>query len=109
MTGVQTCALPIFPVNSATTVVGTDPIVWTFSEAINPATVNANNFVIVDSVDGTTPTGSYVLSANNTIITFTPAVALTTATKYFLTANTNITDVNGNHLAVNSSTSFTVA
>jgi len=101
--------LSVVPANSSTGIVGSAPIIWTFSEPINPATVNANNFVITKSTDGTTPAGSYVLSANNTVITFTPTTALTTATKYFLTVNTNIADVNGNHLLSNNNTSFTVA
>jgi len=99
--------LSVVPINAATAVVGTAPIVWTFSEAINPATVNANNFVIVKSTDGTTPAGSYAMSANNTVVTFIPSPTLTATTKYFLTVNTNVTDVIGNHLATNSTTSFT--
>ena len=61
------------------------------------------------STDGTNPAGTFIMSVNNTVVTFTPSVALTTATKYFLTVTADVSDVAGNKLASNSTTSFTVA
>lgn len=101
--------LSVVPANAATAVVVTAPIVWTFSEAINPADVTTSNFIIMKSTDGTLVAGTFVSSVNNTVVTFTPGTSLTDATKYFCTVTSDIRDLSGNRLAANSVTSFTTA
>lgn len=99
----------VVPANAATAVVATAPIVFTFSEAVNPSTTTSSNILVVKSTDGSIVPGTFVLSAGNTVATFTAATSLSASTKYFVTATTDITDVSGNHLAANSVSSFTTA
>jgi methionine-rich copper-binding protein CopC len=78
----------------------------TFSEAINPATVTPNTFVLSDGVNQVI--GS--VSVNGATATFTPAAPLFDGTTYTATITTAVKDLAGNALpAVHSTTFSTVA
>ncbi len=68
----------VSPVNNATNVSVTTPIVWTFNETIDPGTVNVGTMpVTVDGFSGALPgTYSVALLGTNSVVTFTPAAAL---------------------------------
>jgi len=73
----------------------------TFSEAMDPLTINTANF----SVAGVT--GLVTYNAISKIATFTPSSNLAASTTYTATITTGTTDLAGNQLAVNKVWSFT--
>lgn len=99
----------VVPADAATAVAVAANIVWTFNEAINPATVNQANFLLIKASDGTIVPGSLTLNAAKTIVTLDPTANLTAATAYIAIATTNVKDLNGNSLAAQSIINFTTA
>src|SRR5439155_343025 len=82
------------PANAATNVPLNETITATFSEAMDPSTINTTTFTLMQ---GTTPvagTASYV----DGTATFTPADALAPLTTYTATINTGARDLAGNAL-----------
>jgi hypothetical protein len=75
----------------------------TFSEAMDPLTLNTTSF----TVQGVT--GAVVASGGNTVATFVPSAPLANNTTYTATVSTAATDLAGNPLAVNKVWSFTTA
>lgn len=99
----------VTPLDAAAAVaVGTN-IVWTFSEAIQPASVNPANFFLTKASDGSLVPGSLTLNAAGTVVTLDPTTNMTAATAYIAVATQNVKDMNGNALAANSITNFTTA
>lgn len=96
------------PINGATAVLASADIVWTYSKALNPSSVNAGNFVVIKS-DGTGVSGSLSLDATGKIVTFTPTASLTAGGTYFAIASQNVTDVFGILPLSANTISFTVA
>ena len=99
----------VVPADAATGVAVGANIVWTFSEAISVSSVNAANFIVLKASDGTVVAGALTQSVDKTTITFNPSSDLSSASAYIAIANTNIVDLAGNHLAVNSVVNFTTA
>lgn len=85
------------PANGATGVAVNTNIVLTFSEPINPITVNNNTVVIQLSVTGFRGViaGAYSLDATGTIVTFTPVSPFPANTTVFVSAN-GLMDFAGN-------------
>ncbi len=73
----------------------------TFSEAMDPLTINAANFTVAGV------TGTVTYNATSRIATFTPAGNLANDTTYTATINTHVEDLTGNALAVSKVWSFT--
>jgi hypothetical protein len=95
------------PTNNATVVPINSQIAVTFSEAMNPATLNDTTFILKQGTTSVTGTVSYM---NGTAI-FTPATALTPNTLYTATITTGAktteaTDLDDNALAANFVWSF---
>ena len=78
-----------------------------FSEALNSSTVNTSTFKLATTI-GSTPVNGTVSYANDTMV-FNHAASLVASTKYTATITTGVTDLVGNHLAVNRVWSFTTA
>jgi hypothetical protein len=74
----------------------------TFSEAVNPATVNANTFIVSAGANNILGT----ISVNGTSAEFTPAAPLFGDTTYTVTLTTAIKDLTGNSLSSQYSSSF---
>ena len=85
------------PPNTSTTVPVYSTITVTFSEAIDPATVTAASFTLMD---GTTPVSGTVTYSSGTA-TFTPAVFLSPSTVYTAKITTGVKDLAGNALSSN--------
>jgi hypothetical protein len=85
------------PPNTSTTVPVYSTITATFSEAIDPATVTAASFTLMD---GTTPVSGTVTYSSGTA-TFTPAVFLSPSTVYTAKITTGVKDLAGNALSSN--------
>jgi hypothetical protein len=96
----------VVPANLATEVAVGSAVNATFSEAMDPSTLNTANF----TVQGLTSVSGVVsASAGNTIATFTPSAPLAADTTYTATIRTGATDIAGNALATNRVWTFTTA
>lgn len=96
------------PTDGAPAVVVSSNIVWTFNEAIQDASVNSSNFILMKASDGTTVAGTLSIDSTKKIVTLNPTVDLTAATAYIAVA-TNVKDLAGNIMAAPSITNFTTA
>jgi hypothetical protein len=109
-TSSEACAPPtvisVTPPNLAVGVCPSTAVTATFSEAMNPATINTTTFTLTGP--GTTPVTGVVTYAASTA-TFTPASALALSTLYTATITTGAQNLNGNALASNYAWSFTTA
>ena len=94
------------PSNGATAVAVNTAVSATFSEAMNPATINAATFSLTGP--GATPVAGTVAYAGTTA-TFTPTAVLTTSTLYTATITTGARDPGGNALAANFVWTFSTA
>jgi methionine-rich copper-binding protein CopC len=95
----------VSPPNGTTGVAANAIITVTFSEPMNPGTINSNNLSI-DGPEGRVR-GTYVLSANNTVVTFTPTFPLFAGRSYTITSRVALQDVVGNALVNSQTTMFT--
>jgi hypothetical protein len=99
-TGANPCAAPAviseLPVNNAVGVCPATVVTATFSDAMNPATINGTTFTLTGP--GTTAVTGVVTYSGSTA-TFTPATALALNTLYTATITTGATDTFGNTLA----------
>ena len=97
------------PLDAAEDVAVTANIIWTFSEALQPGTVNADNVYLIKASDGTVVAGALSYNASEFKITFDPTASLSAATAYIAVAGTGIKDLVGNKLAAASVINFTTA
>lgn len=91
------------PLNNVTGVSRNKAIDFTFSEAMNPSTINSSTFTLKQ---GTTAINGTVTYAGTTA-TFTPTNTLAAGTSYTATMTTGAKSINGNSLAANSAWNFT--
>jgi len=95
-----------FPLQGATVAVDST-ISATFSQAMDPATVNVRSFTLVE---GATPVlGSVTLDELTDVATFHPALPLLRGRAYTATVTTQARDVDDTAIAVDYTWSFTVA
>jgi hypothetical protein len=93
------------PSNNSDTVSLTTAVTATFSEAVDPATVTATSFTLIN---GTTPVAG-VVTYSGISATFTPSAPLSYGALYTATITTDVKDLAGNKLVSNYSWSFTAA
>jgi|HubBroStandDraft_1064217.scaffolds.fasta_scaffold00006_123 hypothetical protein len=109
-TGSAPCAVPAviseIPLNGAVGVCPASVVTATFSEAMNPATINATTFTVTGP--GTTSVTGVVTYTGSTA-TFTPASALALNTLYTATITTGAQDTLGNALPSNFVWTFTTS
>lgn len=91
------------PVNNAIGVALNKIIIVTFSEAMNPASINASSFLVRN---GTVPIAG-TITYSGLRATFTPASNLLANTNYVATITTAVADLAGNTLAANYVWNFT--
>ncbi len=87
------------PASEATAVPTNASINATFSQAMDPATLNATTVTLVDETDSTPITGKITYNATNWIVTFTPASALTAGDSFTAAVTTGAKDLEGKALA----------
>ena len=95
--------LSTIPLSNAANASLYQPVSALFNEDLNPATVNASTFTLVNASGSVAGAVSY--SARTA--TFTPASSLAASTRYTATLTTGIQDVAGNPLAAPYVWSFT--
>ena len=98
----------VVPLHEAEAVAAGDNVVWTFNESIRVNTINASNFMLLDS-DNAPVAGALGHDSTAKIVTFNPTAALTAAETYTAIVTTGVKDLAGNALAAPSITTFTVA
>ncbi|MEJ7759788.1 MAG: Ig-like domain-containing protein [Gemmatimonadaceae bacterium] len=96
----------ITPANGAVGVSTSTTINVTFSEAIDPATINATNFTVRTSSGAAVP-GTVTYNAATRVATFTPSAPLASNTAYTVTIVGTVRDVAGNEMGANFVSSFT--
>jgi hypothetical protein len=93
------------PAANSTGIAANTTLAATFSEAVDPLTVTATSFTVVQ---GTTPVlGGLAIDALGTTATFTPTTTLVGNTLYTATLTTGVKDLAGNALASPLGWSFT--
>ena len=97
--------LNINPPNGATGIDISTGVSVTFSEPINPITVNNASFVV--SVGGTPYPGLISFSGQNTVVTFTPDQPFPTNSLVTVTLSAGISDVAGNGMSSPFTSTFT--
>jgi hypothetical protein len=96
------------PANAATGICTNKSVNVTFSEAMNPSTINTATFTVATSTAPGTPlAGTVAYDVPSNIATFTATSALTADTTYVATVTTGAKDLAGNALANNAETTFT--
>ena len=85
------------PADLATDVATNTTVKATFDEAMDPNTINADNFTLFEGLNPVAGTVSINPLLN--IATFTPNTILTISTTYTATVTTGVTDVAGNAMA----------
>lgn len=91
------------PLNNATGIARNKVIGLTFSEEMNPSTINTTTLTLEEGANAVSGTVGY----SGTTATFTPATLLAANTTYKATIKTGATDVAGNALAANTVWEFT--
>ena len=109
-TGANPCVPPtvisVTPPNGAIGVCPSTVVTATFSQPMDPATINTTTFTLTGP--GTTPVSGIVTYAASTA-TFIPSSPLALSTVYTATITTGAQDLNGNPLASNFVWSFTTS
>jgi Bacterial Ig-like domain len=95
------------PSSSASAVLITNPVTVTFSEPMNPITVNATSVALKLASSGALVDGTVTYDAGTNTAKFTPRSTLAYGTSYTIAVTSSASDVAGNGLASPFSTSFT--
>ena len=94
------------PTNGAANVAINQTVNATFSEAMDPATINTASFTVTGP-GATNVTGTVAYIATSMIATFTPTSSLVSGTTYTNMITTGVKDLAGNALATNFVWTFT--
>jgi len=82
----------------------------TFSEAVDPATVNGSTVVLVNAATGAAVSATLTLSANQRTVTLNPVASLSAVTQFtarIVGGAAGVKDLAGNPLAADRVWSFT--
>lgn len=93
------------PPDGATDIAVNSVVTATFSEAVDPASVNAFSFTLM--AGKTTVSGSVTYNSSNRTATFSPYSNLSLATTYTVTITTDVQDLANNQMTDNYTWSFT--
>ena len=94
------------PVSGSVGVLINSVVTVTFSEAMNPATINLSTITLKRGPAPDVEEGAVSYDAATRTATFTPTYELLYNSPYTITVTTGVTDVAGNHLASNSTATF---
>src|ERR1700730_14711723 len=114
-TGSTTCLngpptlISVTPPNLASGICPNSVVVATFSEAMNPATINSTTFTLTSGTPPVAVAGAVTYDVPSHVATFTPTNPLTLSTTYTATITTGAQDLFGNPLASNYVWSFTTS
>ncbi|WP_168062825.1 Ig-like domain-containing protein [Candidatus Manganitrophus noduliformans] len=94
------------PVAGATSAAVNTSVSATFSEAVDPATINTSTFTLKTAA-GSPAAGTVALNPDGKTATFTPSASLAFSTTYTATITTGVKDLAGNPLAADFVWNFT--
>jgi len=100
-----TVVLPTNPASGSSTAKLDGSVSASFSEDLDPATVNASTFTLVNFIGGAPVAGT--VSYVNKVATFNPTANLAATTQYTATLTTGITDLAANAMAALATWNFT--
>lgn len=95
------------PANAAVGVSTSASVSATFSEPVDPTTINATSFTVRATASGTAVAGTVTYNAATRVATFTPSVPLATNTAYTVTIAGTVRDLAGNQMGANFQSTFT--
>jgi len=99
--------LAVLPANGATSIPTNTGITLTFSEPLDPTTVNGTTITLRNTATTAAVAGVIGYGAGSTLVTFTPTTALANGTAYTLTVTTGVRDAIGNAMAAPFTSTFT--
>lgn len=102
-TGTELTMTTTDPLNNVTGVARNKNIAFTFSEAMDPLTINSSTFLLKQGATAINGAVTY----SGTTATFTPTNTLAAGTAYTATMTTGVKSLTGNSLGANSVWSFT--
>ena len=114
-TGSTTClngpptVISVTPPNLASGICPNTVVVATFSEAMNPATINSTTFTFTSGTPPVAVAGTVTYDVPSHVATFTPTNPLALSTLYTATITTGAQDLFGNPLASNYVWTFTTS
>ncbi len=108
-TGTAPTLSSVNPLPGAKGVPPNNPVTATFSNDINPATLDSNTFKLVEREELTPVTGKIEYDPATKRATFTPSTALENGTTYRATITAAVKDQAGNVMAQDHTWEFTVA
>ena len=95
------------PSNGSTNIAVNSDATVTFSEPMNPSTIDSTNITLAPTAGGPAIAAIVTYDAGTNTATLNPAADLANNTSYTLTITTGVKDVAGNALAANSTSTFT--
>jgi len=98
--------LSTIPLNLATNVPLNQVVTATFSEPMDPATINSTNFTL-QATGGDSVAGIVAYAGIGNTLTFTPKANLAPSTQYTATITTGVTDLSGTPMANTYTWTFT--
>lgn len=99
----------VTPTNGATGVSVSSAVTVTFSEAMDPTTINGTTITLRNTVTSAAVSGTLSHNSATNVATFTPASGLTAGTGYTVTVTTGVRDLAGNAMAAQFTSAFTTA
>jgi hypothetical protein len=114
-TGNTTCAggpptvISVNPVNGTSGICPDTVVVATFSEAMNPSTINTTTFTLTSGTPPVAVAGVVTYDVPSHVATFTPSDPLALSTLYTATITTGAQDLNGDPLASDYVWTFTTS
>src|SRR4029077_7183071 len=91
--------ISVTPPNLAPAICPNSVVVATFSEAMNPSTINTTTFTLTSGTPAVGVTGTVTYDVSSHVATFTPTNPLALSTLYTATITTGAQDLFGNPLA----------
>jgi methionine-rich copper-binding protein CopC len=98
-----------FPASGATNISVNTTVSVTFSEAMDPSTINTTNIKLRNTATSGNTAGTVSYNTTTNVATFTPSAALSVSTGYTLRVSTGVKNLAGIPLAAAFNTSFTTA
>jgi hypothetical protein len=99
----------VSPTNGASGVDVNSPVAVTFSEAMDPTTINGTTFTVKVTSSSAAVAGSISYNSTTHVATFTPTSSLAAGAGYTVTVTTGVKDLAQNAMAAQFTSTFTTA
>lgn len=99
----------VSPTNGASGVAVNSPVAVTFSEAMDPTTINGTTFTVKVTSSSAAVAGTISYNSTTHVATFAPTASLTAGTGYTVTVTTGVKDLAQNAMVGQFTSTFTTA